>query len=73
MPPNIKIYLFTPATDQSRERVCHEISGPAFARLKPPLLPSCGGGMEPNVWQNSLYEAGVHLQDCGNSSEPEYT
>ncbi|MGV8175571.1 MAG: hypothetical protein ACP5OU_07715 [Methanothrix sp.] len=43
MPPNIKIDLFMVAPDQRLETIGHEIHGPAFARLKPPLLPSCGG------------------------------
>jgi len=32
MPPKIKIYLFTPATDQSLERVSYVIPLPSFAR-----------------------------------------
>ena len=37
MPPKIKIYLFTPAKDQSRERVCHEIPRLTLAHQTPPL------------------------------------
>ena len=39
-------------------------AAPAHDLPPPPLLPSCGGGMEQIGRQNSLPEAEVHFRDC---------
>jgi len=39
-------------------------AAPAHDLPPPPLLPSCGGGMEQIGRRNSLHEAGDRLQNC---------